>query len=128
MVDRTFQLKRSYLSMLFQLSILIILMIVLQYVLPLWLLLLCLIFTLGSYVVSLRIAQPLSFEHLDAQEWSLSMQGSASIQRLSISHMIDHQVYIVIYFQQKHKKPLLIWMDQVSFQQWKNLKKLVKLI
>lgn len=68
------------------------------------------------------------FEHLDAREWSLSSAQSEQIQRVSVSHIIDHQLYIVVYFQHFRAKPLLIWMDQLPRQQWKALKKLAKLI
>ena len=72
--------------------------------------------------------QPICFEHLDAREWSLSSAQSEQIQRVSVSHIIDHQLYIVVYFQHFRAKPLLIWMDQLPRQQWKALKKLAKLI
>jgi hypothetical protein len=128
MVNRSFQLKRSRLAFVFQLMIFTLVIVLLQQLLAPWLWLLCVLLGVIVYVYGLKVPQPMCFEHLDAREWSLSSTKSSSIKRVSISHIIDHQLYIVVYFQQFQEKPLLIWMDQLPLTQWKALKKLAKLI
>ncbi len=67
------------------------------------------------------------FEYLDGREWSLTTKARPT-RRVCISHVIDHQAYIVVYFQHAKARPLLIWCDQLPFKQWKSLKLLTKLI
>ncbi|WP_407304844.1 hypothetical protein [Acinetobacter sp.] len=128
MANRSFQLKRSRLAFVFQLSIFTLLIVLLQQLLSPWLWLIVVLLGVIAYVYGLKVPQPMCFEHLDAREWSLSSTKSSSIKRVSISHIIDHKLYIVVYFQHFQEKPLLIWIDQLPLQQWKALKKLAKLI
>jgi nitrogen fixation-related uncharacterized protein len=67
------------------------------------------------------------FEYLDGREWSLTTKARPT-RRVCISHVIDHQAYIVVYFQHAKARPLLIWCDQLPFKQWKSLKVLTKLV
>ncbi|MFH7766244.1 hypothetical protein [Acinetobacter sp. BSP-28] len=127
MANRSFQLKRSRLAFVFQLTVFTLLIVLLQQLLPAWLWLLCILLGVLTYAYGLKVPQPICFEHLHAREWSLSHLKSHQVKRVSISHLIDHQLYIVVYFQHFHEKPLLIWVDQLPFQQWKALKKLAKL-
>lgn len=125
--NRAFQLKRSRLAFVFQLTIFTVVIVLLQQLLPVWLWLLCTLLGVLAYVYGLKAPEPISLEHLDAREWSLSHAKTERVQRVSMSHMIDHQLYIVVYFQHFQARPVLIWMDQLPFQQWKALKKLAKL-
>ncbi len=127
MAKHCFQLKRSRLAYIFQLSIFALLVVLLQQLLPTWLWLLCIVLGVLTYICGLKAPQPFYFEHLHAREWSLSHSKAEQVKRVSISHLIDHQLYIVVYFQHVQEKPLLIWVDQLPFKQWKELKKLVKL-
>lgn len=128
MANRSFRLKRSRLALVFQLSIFMLLMVLLLKSLSPWLCGLCMILGGAAYIYGFKSPQPIFFEHLDAREWSLSHFKSKHVQRVSIRHMIDHQLYIVIYFQHVKDKPLLIWVDQLPLKQWKALKTLAKLI
>ncbi len=128
MAKRCFQLKRSRLAFVFQLSIFTLLIILLQQLLPAWLWLLCIVLGVLTYIYGFKMPQPMCLEHLHAREWSLYHLKSQQVKRVSISHLIDHQVYIVVYFQHFQEKPLLIWVDQLPFKQWKALKQLAKLI
>jgi hypothetical protein len=67
------------------------------------------------------------FEYLDGREWSLTATAQGT-RRVLISHVIDHQAYIVVYFQHAKARPLLIWCDQLPFKQWKSLKVLTKIL
>lgn len=128
MANRSFRLKRSRLALVFQLSIFVLLIVLLLQTLSLWLCGLCMVLGGAAYVYRLKLPQAIFFEHLDAREWSLSHLKSKHVQRVSIRHVIDHQLYIVIYFQHVKDKPLVIWIDQLSLKQWKALKTLAKLI
>lgn len=123
----SFQLKRSYLALFFQLCIFTLLMILLYQILPFsfW----CGFLLLGAVVYILfyrKTPQITGLDYLDGKEWTLFAAGQK--QRVLISHIIDHQAYIVVYFQHARTKPIIIWCDQVSFQQWKSLKILAKMI
>ena len=128
MANRSFQLRRSRLAFVFQLIIFTLLIVLLQQLLSPWLWGLCILLAVIGFTYTLKVPEPIYFEHLDAREWSLASARSEQIQRVSVSHIIDHQFYIVIYFQHFRAKPLLIWMDQLPRQQWKALKQLAKLI
>ncbi|OAL77741.1 hypothetical protein AY606_09825 [Acinetobacter sp. SFB] len=128
MANRSFQLKRSRLAFVFQLIIFTLIIVFLQQLLSPWLWLICVLLGVLAYAYGLKAPQPMCFEHLEAREWSLTSVKSEQIKRVSISHIIDHQLYIVVYFQHFQEKPLLIWIDQLPLKQWKALKKLAKLI
>ena len=128
MDNRQFKLKRSALSHAFQFFIFTVLMILLyQVVSPLiW----GLFFCLGLVVYLLffrRTSQVSSLEYLDGQDWSLQ-RINQPVQRVQISHIFDHQVYIVVYFMHARAKPMIIWRDQLSLKQWKSLKVLAKML
>lgn len=127
MDSRHFQLKPSRLAYLFQLSIYALLMVVLYQLLTvgIW----CITFIAGIvlYLFFLRGPQHLQLQYLDGQDWSLSGVVHSEVQRVQISHIIDHRAYIVIYFRHFRAKPLLIWCDQLSLKQWKALKILAKM-
>lgn len=127
MVKSCFKLRQSRIALLFQLCIFALLMFVLYQVLPVALWVVC--FLIGIVIYALfykktpHIAQ---LEHLDGREWSLTQQQAT--QRVQLSHVVDHQAYIVLYFQHARAKPLLVWCDQVPLKQWKSLKVLAKMI
>lgn len=63
--------------------------------------------------------------YLDHGVWTLqSIQHKTPVtEQLKIIHMLDHLMYIVVYFDPQHKhKPLVIWRDQVDILHWKGLK------
>ena len=123
----SFQLKRSCLALLFQLAVFTALMALLYQLLPLslW----CAFLALGAaaYLLFYRgTPQVTALDHLDGREWTLSAAGSK--QRVQISHIIDHQAYIVLYFQHAQAKPVIVWRDQVALKQWKSFKVLAKML
>lgn len=124
MAKRCFQLKRSRLAVLFQLIMLIVLIGVLQQLLSLGLWLLFSVLAIMALIYSLSQPWVQRFEYLDQQQWSLLHSNSAQVVQVSMRHIIDHQVYMVIYFDAAQHKPVLIWRDQLSVLQWKGLKNL----
>lgn len=128
MDNRCYRLKPSWVALVFQFSIFVILMSVMYQLLPLWLWGICIVLGLITYQLFYRknpqIAQ---FEHLDGREWSITTKDQQTA-RASISHVIDHQAYVVVYFQHARMRPLLIWCDQLPQKQWKSLKVLTKML
>ncbi|OTG81301.1 hypothetical protein B9T33_06445 [Acinetobacter sp. ANC 5054] len=128
MDNRQFKLKRSVMSHAFQFFIFAVLMTLLyQVVSPMiW----GIFFGLGLVVYLLffrRVLHVSSLEYLDGQDWSLHRLHQP-VQRVQISHIFDHQLYIVVYFMHARAKPVIIWRDQLSLKQWKSLKVLAKMI
>ncbi len=127
MDSRCFKLKRSWFALAFQLLIFVLLMFVLYQVLVLVLWVVCAVAGLVVYQLFYRKSPQIDqFEHLDGREWSITLQQHT--QRVMVSHVIDHQIYVVVYFQHAKVRPLLIWCDQLPMQQWKALKVLTKLV
>lgn len=127
MDNRCFKLKRSWFALAFQLLIFVLIMFVLYQLLSVILWLICAIAGLVIYHLFYQKTPKIDqFEHLSGREWSLSI-GSRT-ERVHVSHVIDHQVYIVVYFQHAKVRPLLIWCDQLPLKQWKSMKTLTQLI
>ena len=109
-------------------------------VLSLWLSIICIIIVAWTYFKFVRARRILGLDQLDDREWSISylvprvpsqhLKSTArqtEIQRVELRQVIDHQIYIVLEFQQAFK-PVVIWCDQVSKTQWKALKVLAKML
>jgi len=124
MDNRCFKLKRSKCALVFQLFIFAVLMFLLYQLLPVTIWLVCGVIYQLFYRKTPHIEQ---FEYLDGREWSLTAAAQGT-RRVLISHVIDHQAYIVVYFQHAKARPLLIWCDQLPFKQWKSLKVLTKIL
>ncbi|WP_286740888.1 MULTISPECIES: hypothetical protein [Acinetobacter] len=128
MDNRCFRLKRSKCALVFQLFIFAVLMFLLYQLLPVIMWLVCGVIGLVIYQLFYRKTPHIEqFEYLDGREWSLTAAAQGT-RRVLISHVIDHQAYIVVYFQHAKARPLLIWCDQLPFKQWKSLKVLTKII
>lgn len=128
MDNRCFKLKRSKCALVFQLFIFAVLMFLLYQLLPVTIWLVCGVIGLVIYQLFYRKTPHIEqFEYLDGREWSLTTAAQGT-RRVLISHVIDHQAYIVVYFQHAKACPLLIWCDQLPFKQWKSLKVLTKIL
>ena len=128
MDNRCFKLKRSKCALVFQLFIFAVLMFLLYQLLPVIIWLVCGVIGVIIYQLFYRKTPHIEqFEYLDGREWSLTAAAQGT-RRVLISHVIDHQAYIVVYFQHAKARPLLIWCDQLPFKQWKSLKVLTKIL
>ncbi|WP_143222553.1 hypothetical protein [Acinetobacter sp. ANC 4648] len=83
--------------------------------------------TVVAYFIFMQQDQIEQLEQLDHSEWTLRFKKSQELQRVKMDKMIDHHFYIVVYFQSKTLKPMIIWKDQLSQLSWKSLKMQVKL-
>ena len=140
MAKQQFQLKPSVIAIVFQLMIALLIVWLLLQVLSLWLSIICIIIVAWTYFKFVRARRILGLDQLDDREWSISylvprvpsqhLKSTArqtEIQRVQLRQVIDHQIYIVMEFQQAFK-PLVIWCDQVSKAEWKALKVLAKML
>ena len=140
MAKQQFQLKPSVIAIVFQLMIALLIVWLLLQVLSLWLSIICIIIVAWTYFKFVRARRILGLDQLDDREWSISYLAprvvsqqikstarQTEIQRVQLRQVIDHQIYIVLEFQQAFKS-VVIWCDQVSKTQWKALKVLAKML
>ena len=140
MAKQQFQLKPSIIAIVFQLMIALLIVWLLLQVLSLWLSVVCIAIVTWTYFKFVRARRIVGLDQLDDREWSISylvpriasqyIKSTArqtETQRVQLRQVIDHQIYIVMEFQQAFK-PLVIWCDQVSKAEWKALKVLAKML
>ena len=140
MAKQQFQLKPSLIAIVFQLMIALLIVWLLLQVLSLWLSVVCIAIVTWTYFKFVRARRIVGLDQLDDREWSISylvpriasqhIKSTArqtETQRVQLRQVIDHQVYIVLEFQQAFKS-VVIWCDQVSKTQWKALKVLAKML
>ena len=140
MAKQQFQLKPSVIAIVFQLMIALLIVWLLLQVLSLWLSVVCIAIVAWTYFKFVRARRIVGLDQLDDREWSISylvpriasqhIKSTArqtETQRVQLRQVIDHQVYIVLEFQQAFKS-VVIWCDQVSKTEWKALKVLAKML
>ncbi|RLZ10026.1 hypothetical protein EAH57_03265 [Acinetobacter sp. 2JN-4] len=129
MASRVFELQYSRFAIVLQLFTFIIIISLLYSFLSIFLWLLSVVIMGVAWFIFQKKPQIQHFEFLDDQDWIFCFHHfPQSIQRRTIRKMIDHQCYIVIYFDDPLHQPCIIWWDQLSILQWKNLKILAKLV
>ncbi len=121
MVSEYYALKRSRVSIVFQLSVLLLISVVLFFTLNLVAAIACLLGMLATWIGFRHSAKLQYLQHLDQSEWSLKFQNKSTIQRVRLEKMIQHHFYVVIYFHDKKHKPVVIWKDQLDLLSWKKL-------
>jgi hypothetical protein len=126
--NRVFELQYSRFSIALQLFILLLIVSLTYSLLSLALWLSSCFLLVLSWFLFLKQPRLKRFEYLDQQEWSFEFYDSSlPIQCRKIEKIIDHQAYIVLYFSDPKHKNFIIWWDQLSLLQWKNLKLHAKL-
>ena len=125
-IHRCFKLKPSRLSVVFQCLVLGLIMLTLYQTLTMLGLVLSMLLLSLTYVFFLRQDQIQQLEQLNVTEWTLCFKQSGQIRRITIDHMLDHHFYVVVYFQSKQLRPLIVWRDQLTEVSWKSLKTQVK--
>lgn len=125
-IHRCFKLKPSRLSVVFQCLVLGLIMLTLYQTLTMLGFVLSMLLLSLTYVFFLRQDQIQQLEQLNATEWTLCFKQSGQIRRITIDHMLDHHFYVVVYFQSKQLRPLIVWRDQLTEVSWKSLKTQVK--
>ncbi|MBJ8504676.1 hypothetical protein I6M96_06605 [Acinetobacter seifertii] len=121
-----FKLKYSRFSIIFQFFIGLGLAALFYQLIPIlwWLVAVCLLFI--SFIFFLKRPQLVQIAYLDQKLWSLSFHSEQTISRVEILKIIDYQIFIVVYFDGDKTLTSVIWFDQMSLSQWKQLKTLEK--
>lgn len=121
-----FKLKYSRFAIVFQFFIGLSLAVLFYQLLPIlwWLITVSLLFI--SFVLFLKRSQVAQIAYLDQKLWSLSFHSEQTISRVEILKIIDYQIFIVVYFEGDKTLTSVIWFDQMSLPQWKQLKTLEK--
>lgn len=66
------------------------------------------------------------FSYLGEMQWTLKFVKGIEIKHSKLQQIIDHRVYIVLYWSSE-SKPTVIWCDQLDLTEWKKLKVLAQL-
>ncbi|GAA5559590.1 hypothetical protein [Acinetobacter seifertii] len=121
-----FKLKYSRFSIIFQFFIGLGLAALFYQLIPIlwWLVAVCLLFI--SFIFFLKRPQLAQIAYLDQKLWSLSFHSEQTISRVEILKIIDYQIFVVVYFEGDKTLTSVIWFDQMSLSQWKQLKTLEK--
>lgn len=121
-----FKLKYSRFSIIFQFFIGLGLAVLFYQLIPIlwWLVTVCLLFI--SFIFFLKRPQLVQIAYLDQKLWSLSFHSEQTVSRVEILKIIDYQIFIVVYFEGDKTLTSVIWFDQMSLSQWKQLKTLEK--
>lgn len=127
MVNHQFQLKRSLLALLFQLGMLLLIGIIWFQLFPFYMSLSAIFLAIIAYLAFLRRSKMRSLAYLDQDLWSIRWRNHSKIEHVQLYRVIDHHIYIVLYFKQ-NRNSQVIWRDQVSLNQWKQLKVMAKLV
>lgn len=127
MVNHQFQLKRSLLALLFQLGMLLLIGIIWFQLFPFYIFLIAIFLAIIAYLAFLRRSKMRSLAYLDQDLWSIQWHHHSKIEHVQLYRVIDHHIYIVLYFKQ-NRNSQVIWRDQVSLNQWKQLKVMAKLV
>lgn len=121
MVREHYELKRSRLSIVFQLLLLLIISLVIFLTIDFTISIMSLFGMLLGFAWFLARPQLNNLAHLDHNEWSLKFTTDEKIHRVTFIKMINHHFYVVIYFNHNKQKSVVIWKDQLDVQSWKRL-------
>lgn len=124
---KIFTLKRSRLAVAFLLLISILISVLMFKTLPLLFAIFILAIQIPFLYLSIKKMLPFSLYYLDQNEWTLYIGKHAQSQSVHMTKLVNHQLYIAIYLEERQHSPLIIWRDQLSFKEWKNLMVLAKL-
>lgn len=121
-----FQFRPSRLALICHgLVFLIVQIFLYQHLSPAFWAICCILFAITSLLFIYRQTQAIYLGHLDDEQWTLITQikNKNHQQQVRISNMLNHGLYVVIYFDtQQNISPLVIWQDQLEPLKWKALK------
>lgn len=127
MVNHQFQLKRSLLALLFQLGVLFLLGCIWCQIFPWYIALVFILLAVAAYLVFSKRRKMHALAYLEQTIWSIQWQNQSRIEQVQLTQLLDYHFYMVLYFDQNVPSQI-IWCDQVSSKQWKQLKVMAKLI
>ncbi|WP_227612255.1 hypothetical protein [Acinetobacter sp. S40] len=126
MVNHQFQLKRSLLALLFQLGMLLLIGIIWFHLFPFYIFLIGTFLAIIAYTMYLKRPKMWALAYLDQHLWSIQWSNQEQIEQAQLYKVVDHHIYIVLHFYQNNNS-YIIWRDQVSLNEWKQLKVMAKL-
>ena len=122
-----FILKPSRYAWFFQLSVVFILLFVSFQSLSWWGWGIFIVLIMMSFWFYLNTYPKLHhFSYLGEMQWTLKFVKGIEIKHSKLQQIIDHRVYIVLYWSSE-SKPTVIWRDQLDLTEWKKLKVLAQL-
>lgn len=124
MAKTCLQLKRSLVGSVVQLCLASSVIGLCAMTLSGWLTLVATLIVILSYLHFFYQDRIVQVEYLGDQQWTL-LNHRQKIHTDQIKKIIDHALYIVIFFEAH--PPLVIWSDQMRLSDWKKLKVLAKL-
>jgi hypothetical protein len=125
---RIFELQSSRFSLVLQLFCFLGINILLYQLLSAFLWLVCLLIMGWAGWSALNKPKINQIEYLCDDDWSIRFDGAVpNIEQGKLLKIVDHHLYIVLYFSNIESKTCVIWWDQLSLNQWKMLKLLSKL-
>jgi hypothetical protein len=122
----SFQLKPSKVAWFFQFGLYSLLMLPCYLTLAWYVTGLVGLLALLAWYVFMKQRQVVAFAQLKANEWTVKYTDTSQIQHLNLKKLLDHEIYIVLYWQEQ-PQPCIVWRDQLTLQEWKQLKVLAKL-
>ena len=121
MVNEHYSLKHSRLSIVFQLLLLMLIAVMMFLTFTMGIALICVLAMFATWRWFNRAEKLHYLQQLDQSEWSLKFENQSTTYRVRLEKMVQHHFYIVIYFQNKKHKPVIIWKDQLDRIAWKAL-------
>ncbi|MEB3767119.1 hypothetical protein [Acinetobacter sp. MD2] len=123
-----FKLKPSKIAWFFQMGIGLILIYAAVQLMPWWqIVILTMLFVLTLYGFIRTFPKLDECAYLDGTDWTLKFIGQAQTTTGQLKQVIDHRLYVVLYWTDARQKPSVIWQDQLDLAQWKILKTLAQL-
>jgi hypothetical protein len=126
-LHQRYEFKPSRIALGFQFFCLGLMLLLWFVMFNIWVCLFLLLLALFSLKVFRQRKKIRSLERLDLNEWVIQYTDSEQSHRTQIKQMIDHHLYIVVYFYEKKHENLVIWQDQMHYLDWKSLKSRVRL-
>lgn len=117
----SFELRHSRIAIVFQFFCFLILNSVFFLLVNFWIWLAFFLTMSGAWYQFSRQLSVFKFELLEHDEWSIQYRNHKQIQRITLTHSIDHYFYVVLYFKSPKRKNIVIWKDQLDQKQWKKL-------
>ncbi|MGQ9373557.1 hypothetical protein ACUM6W_06950 [Acinetobacter tandoii] len=126
MANTAYYLKRSRVTIVFQIGLLLLIQCLVSVLLPAWLAVVILIILLFSWWMHSKRSTLHYFQAFSTDEWSIQSIDQA-VKHMRLTRVLDHHFYIVLYFQQQSSCSYVIWYDQLTLVEWKKLKLLAKM-
>ncbi|WP_111895268.1 hypothetical protein [Acinetobacter sp. MB5] len=122
----SFQLKPSKIAWFFQFGCYLAFVLLSYSILQWYLSLVIAGLGLVTWYVFAHKPKMIALAQLGHDLWSVQYQQVNQIQQLALKQLVDHHVYIVLYWQEE-KAPCVVWIDQLDLHAWKQLKVLARL-